>query len=92
MRHAARASEKQSSPVAQQLLLVDDRSENLVFLRDYLKTKGFIVFTAEHGEAALACLKTNQIDLMILDLELPGMSGLEILAVVRQIEIENVRA
>ena len=58
------------------ILVVDDDSMNLVRTKMILK-KHYIVFLAESGEEALRKLKTEKIDLVLLDIAMPWMDGIE---------------
>ena len=60
------------------LLVVDDDPELLELTDEYLSSQGFTVLVAEDGVAMDAALQTNEVDLMILDLMLPGEDGLSI--------------
>src|SRR5215210_1189261 len=60
------------------ILAVDDDPSALGALRQILAQKGYEVVTAADGEAALALLDTEQIDLALLDVTLPGMSGYDV--------------
>ena len=64
------------------ILIVDDEPPIRRFLRTALAAQGYRVEEAADGEAALDFLKRNPVDLVVLDLGLPGMDGLE---VVRQL-------
>ena len=68
------------------LLIVDDEPPIRRFLRTALAAQDFRIEEAEDGEAALAFLKRNPVDLVVLDLGLPGMDGLE---VVRRLRAEG---
>src|SRR6266571_3689075 len=60
------------------ILVVDDEIEILRALQRSLTAHGFEVFTASSGEEALESIAHHRPDLMLLDLGLPGMSGLEV--------------
>ncbi len=60
------------------LLVVDDDPELLELTEEYLSSQGFEVLVAEDGVAMDAALQTHEVDLMILDLMLPGEDGLSI--------------
>lgn len=62
-----------------QLLLVEDDRELAQMLAEYLHLQGHRVTTAGSGEAALARLATLPVDLLVLDIGLPGIDGLETL-------------
>src|SRR2546423_2301539 len=65
------------------ILVVDDEIEILRALQRSLTAHGFDVFTASTGEEALESITHYRPDLMLLDLGLPGMSGLEVCKQVR---------
>jgi twitching motility two-component system response regulator PilH len=59
------------------ILIVDDNPENLDILRARLARHGYEIVTASDGEEALATARETQPDLILLDIILPGMDGLE---------------
>lgn len=65
------------------ILVVDDEREILRALQRSLSAHGYQVVTAGSGEGALAALAQHRPDLMVLDLLLPGISGLEVCRQVR---------
>ncbi|GHO95401.1 DNA-binding response regulator [Reticulibacter mediterranei] len=65
------------------ILLVDDEREIIRAIRRSLMTQGYEVFTAESGQEALQAVSDDHPDLIILDLGLPDMSGLEVCQRVR---------
>ncbi len=65
------------------ILIVDDEDEILRALQRSLAAHGYEVFTANNGEKALATIEQHTLNLMLLDLGLPGMSGLEVCKRVR---------
>src|SRR5438270_12310967 len=66
------------------ILVVDDEIEILRALQRSLAAHGFEVFTASNGEDALEAITHYRPDLMLLDLGLPGISGLEVTKRVRE--------
>ncbi|NNM54211.1 MAG: response regulator [Spirochaetales bacterium] len=66
------------------LLLVDDEPVNIILLRNFLKPTGFCLLEARNGFEALELMKKQSIDLMILDIMMPGMSGYEVCHRVRE--------
>ncbi|MBI5632896.1 MAG: response regulator transcription factor [Nitrospirae bacterium] len=65
------------------ILAVDDEQDILELLSYNLSTEGFAVTTAADGEDALKIIRAKGFDLVILDLMLPDMSGMEICRVLR---------
>jgi diguanylate cyclase (GGDEF)-like protein/PAS domain S-box-containing protein len=66
------------------LLIVDDDALNGEMMMRRLSRRGFNVTSAENGEDALNWVKQNKVDLVLLDIEMPGTSGLEVLSALRQ--------
>lgn len=60
------------------VLVVDDNPQNLKLARVLLAAEGYAVQTAPDAEAALEVLKTFAPRLILMDLQLPGMDGLEL--------------
>jgi len=71
------------SKTGARILVVDDEVEIVRALQRSLTAHGYEVFTAGSGEEALEAIAYHRPDLMILDLGLPGMSGLEVCRRVR---------
>jgi DNA-binding NtrC family response regulator len=74
------------------VLLVDDEEEYLKALATRLETRGMEVSTASNGQDAVATIDKAAFDLIILDLAMPGMDGLETLKQIksRQPEAEII--
>ncbi|MBU5614370.1 response regulator [Geomonas azotofigens] len=66
------------------ILLVEDNERLAVMLRTVLEARGHQVKSAGSGEAALALLQAQRFDLLVLDLKLPGMNGVDLLQRVRR--------
>ena len=62
----------------EKILVVDDEEDILELVRHHLVRDGYQVICAETGELALEKAKTDTLNLIVLDLMLPGMDGLEI--------------
>ncbi len=60
------------------ILVVDDEPEIVRLARDYLEHAGFTVLTAGDGSTALTLARTRRPDLVVLDLGLPGLDGLDV--------------
>ncbi|HLB48046.1 MAG TPA: response regulator, partial [Anaerolineales bacterium] len=66
------------------VLVVDDEPKIVQLARDYLEHAGFAVLTARDGRAALASLRSAKPDLVVLDLGLPGLDGLDVTRAARK--------
>ncbi len=66
------------------VLVADDAPEILRLTRDYLEHAGFEVLTAADGRSALQAARTRHPDLVVLDLGLPGMDGLDVARALRR--------
>jgi signal transduction histidine kinase len=66
------------------VLLVDDDTMTRQFMYARLARQGYDVTVAEHGPAALAALDNASFDLVLLDIMMPGMSGIEVLTEIRR--------
>jgi diguanylate cyclase (GGDEF)-like protein/PAS domain S-box-containing protein len=66
------------------LLVVDDNELNRDALSRRLRPRGFEVIVAADGREALAQIDAGRFDLVLLDVEMPGLSGLDVLAQVRR--------
>ena len=60
------------------ILIVDDNTQNLKLARVVLANEGFDVYTASNAEDALQLLRTVTPRLILMDIQLPGMDGLEL--------------
>jgi two-component system cell cycle response regulator DivK len=69
---------------AQRILVVEDNPLNLKLVRDVLNFSGYEVAEAHSGEEALHVARQNPPDLVLLDLQLPGIDGFETLQRLRQ--------
>lgn len=67
------------------ILVVDDEEELRENMYDLLELEGFNVETAETGDAALALVKEKVPDLILLDIQLPGTDGIEVLRQVKEV-------
>ena len=67
------------------ILLVDDEEGIQLLYREEFEEEGFEVITAYNGEEALEKFSQDQPDLVILDINMPGMSGIEVLRRMKEI-------
>jgi DNA-binding response OmpR family regulator len=61
------------------ILLVDDDEIQRITLAEILRMEGYEIQTADSGEDAISILQTQLFDIMILDLKMPGIGGMEVL-------------
>jgi DNA-binding response OmpR family regulator len=66
------------------ILVVDDERKIADLARDYLEHAGFAVRIAADGETALAAVRRDRPDLVVLDLGLPGLDGLDVTRAIRR--------
>jgi len=72
-----------SEDVQNNILLVEDNSDISKLVKSHLEQESFKVLTAFDGEEAIAILQKNKIDLILLDLMLPKLSGMDLLKQIR---------
>lgn len=77
--------ELMAGAAAQKVLLVDDEPDIVELLKYNLEREGYQVQTALNGRDALKSAKTNKPDLIVLDIMMPGMDGVEVCAQLRQL-------
>jgi len=61
------------------ILIIEDEQAMLAGLRDNLEFEGYTVFTSDRGDTGLKLWQSEDFDLLILDVMLPGLSGFEVL-------------
>lgn len=66
------------------ILVVEDNPVNLELVRDLLENYGYDVFTAANGLEALDLAKKTIPDLILMDLQLPGMGGLTVTRLIKE--------
>lgn len=66
------------------ILIAEDDPPSLLFLSDWLKAEGYTVVTASRGEEVLRLVDERRPDLVLLDIMLPGMSGMELLPAIKK--------
>lgn len=71
------------------ILVVDDEPVARQSMTDILRLEGFAVNSVPNGQAAIEYVRTHPVELMIVDLRMPGMDGLEVVQVVNQISPET---
>ncbi|MCJ7625737.1 MAG: response regulator transcription factor [Anaerolineaceae bacterium] len=66
------------------VLIIEDEHELVKVLRSYLEQAGYSVLTANRGDTGLYIWQTKHPDMVLLDLNLPGMDGLEVARAIRK--------
>ena len=75
----------------QKILIVDDSPTERYYLTDILTKNGFTVFVAENGEEALARIKENKPELILMDVVMPGANGFQVTrAIAKDPDLANV--
>ncbi len=72
-------AQPESESAGRRILLVDDDQEDLSYYEQVLRKEGYFVFCARNGKEALACIEASHFDLVILDVVMPVMDGIEAL-------------
>ena len=68
------------------ILVVDDEESIHLLYREELEDEGYLVISAMNGEDALKLFESEQPDLVILDINMPGMDGIEVLRQMKQLK------
>ena len=72
------------------IMVVDDEHLIRWSLEQNLKKQGYDVLTAGNGEEALRLVREEQPDLVLLDIQLPGITGLDVLEKIKEIDDEII--
>jgi two-component system cell cycle response regulator DivK len=65
------------------ILIVEDNDKNLKLVRDVLQVKGYATVEAGNAEDGIVLARERRPDLILMDIQLPGMSGIEAIGVLR---------
>ncbi len=65
------------------ILIVEDNEKNLKLVRDVLQVKGYATIEAINAEDGIELASARKPDLILMDIQLPGMSGIDALKVLR---------
>lgn len=81
---------KRGDIMSEKILIVDDQFGIRILLNEILQKEGYKIFQAANGHQALNITKKHNPDLVLLDMKIPGMDGLEILEEMKKIR-EDIR-
>lgn len=79
---AAPSNNKGNAPAS--ILIVDDEPEIGLMVGEFLRRRGYQTQTAVNGEQALGLIRANAPDLVLLDIYMPGINGIEVLRRIQQ--------
>ncbi len=68
------------------ILIVDDNNNMCFLLKSFLEDMEYDVLTSNNGKNALSKVKRDKPDIILLDIRMPGMDGLEVLWKIRQVD------
>ncbi len=67
----------------EKILIIDDNQMNLELASDLLELHGFLVLKAEDSKTGVALAKTEKPDLILMDIQLPGIDGIEATSILK---------
>ncbi len=63
--------------MAKLILIIDDEPKNIILLRDLLQVSGYLTIEVTNGKQGIELAKTSKPDLILMDIQMPVMDGLE---------------
>ena len=72
--------------MAKKILIVDDYADTRSFMKFLIESYGFLVLEASDGQEAIDTVKLNSPDLVLMDIEMPVMSGLTATKIIRKFD------
>jgi two-component system, response regulator, stage 0 sporulation protein F len=76
--------------MTKKILIVDDQFGIRILLKEVLQKEGYTTFQASNGQKAIDIVKNEKPDLVLLDMKIPGMDGIEILTKLKEIN-QNIQ-
>ncbi len=74
--------------MAKNILVVDDQFGIRILLQEVLEREGYHVRLAQDGQEALRAIRDTEFELVLLDMKIPGMDGIEILTNIRKVNTQ----
>ena len=74
------------------VLLAEDNPINMMLIRELLRRRGHKVVEVTNGQAAVEAIKASHFDLLLTDIHMPGMDGIEAALAIRAMEAQSGRA
>lgn len=71
------------------ILIVDDEDNIRILFKEELEDEGYITDTASNGYEAIEKVKKNSYDIVVLDIKMPGMDGIETLNEIKKLKINQ---
>ena len=68
------------------ILVVDDSSSNVLLIQNFLESEGYEVITSDNGKTALKMISSQKPDVVLLDLMMPEVSGLDVIKSIKSSE------
>ncbi len=78
-------------PIKRQVLVVEDNQDVRELIAGMLASEDYDILTAKDGEEALELIKSHRLDLVLLDIMMPGKSGMEVLAEIRSSKDSQIK-